>query len=259
VDFEHAVQVGMAVTMPLDAELASGIDRLVVVGVKASLSPDQAADRLVELLDAHHYGSGLAFVRQGTPTNNTPEAPSGFPSADTDGTLSFAIERSALLTGEESNGTLFAQALGVPVAVVDHVEHSDLREQPNARAMNEALWPVTWGYFLNQLMDPVLPDQAVAAGRTQFVRHIRGRGPLPAFRAGDTPYGVVPVSSLTRWTSPDADGIEAHLPPLLRNLRSIWMEHVRHIPQVGHCSVRNSKAVCFRRSTSTRPTGRRPC
>ena len=97
---------------------------------------------------------------------------------------------------------MLAGALGVPASVVDHVQHSDLREQPNARAMNEALWSATWGYFLGQLMDPVLADDAVAAGHTQFVGHVRGRGPLPAFRTGATPYGLLPVSSLTRWTSP---------------------------------------------------------
>jgi hypothetical protein len=233
VDFDRAVQVGMAVTMPLDAELASGIDRLIVVGVKASLSPGQTADRLVELLDAHHYANGLALVRQGTPTNNTPDAPAAYPVADPDGALTFVVERGGPLTADQSNGTLLARALGVPATVVDHVEHSDLREQPNAGAMNQALWPMTWGYFLGQLMDPVVPDEAVAAGRAQFVGHVRGRGPLPAFRTGATPYGVLPVSSLTRWTSPTPDGVEVHLPPMLRTLRGIWLEQVQNVPRVG--------------------------
>jgi hypothetical protein len=233
VDFERAVQAGMGLTMPLDADLASGVDRLVVVGVKASLPPEQTAERLIELFDAHHYGNGLAFVRQGTPTNNTPYAPSAFPIRDTDGTLSFAIERGEALTADQSNGTLFARAFGVPEALVEHVENSDLHEQRNARAMNEALWPVTWGYFLDQLMNPVANDDVVRAARAHFVGHVRGRGPLPAFRTGATPYGVLPVSSLTRWSSPETDGIEIHLPPLLRNLRGIWMEQVRNVPRVG--------------------------
>jgi hypothetical protein len=235
VDFDRAVQVGMGLTMPLDAALASsGIDRLIVTGVKASLPPDQTADRLVELLDAHHYGRGLAFLRQGTPTNNTTDAPSAFPPVDSDGALSFAVERGGVLTAPESNGTLFARAIGVPEAVVAHVEGSDLHEQPNARAMNSALWPATWGYFLDQLMDPVLSDEAVRTGRAHFVTHVRGRGPLPAFRTGATPYGVLPVSSLARWTPPpDMGGAEPHLIALLRNLRGIWMEQVRHVPRVG--------------------------
>ena len=52
--------------------------------------------------------------------------------------------------------------------------------------MNGALWPATWVYFLDQMMDPVISDQGVRLGRTHFVSHVRGRGPLPAFRTGMT-------------------------------------------------------------------------
>src|SRR5262249_39694783 len=45
VDFDRAVAAGMGVTLPLGAALAGGIDRLVVLGVKASLSPADAAGR----------------------------------------------------------------------------------------------------------------------------------------------------------------------------------------------------------------------
>jgi len=172
VDFARAVEVGMGLTMPLDADLASGIDRLIVVGVKSTLSPDETTERLSQLFDAHHYSRGLAFVRQGMPTNNTAEAPSGFPVVDPDGALSFATERGEAATVPESNGTVFARAFGLPDTLLTHVEGSDGHEQPNARAMNEALWPATWAYFLDQMMDPVLSDDAVRAGRTHFVNHV---------------------------------------------------------------------------------------
>lgn len=233
VDFDRALAVGMGLTLPLDATLADGFDRLIVVGVKASLAPDAAAERIRELLDAHHYDTGLAFLRQGTPTNNTIEAPSPFPPADVDGAVSFAIERGAPLALPSGNGVAFARALGVPESLVEHVGASDLLEQPHARAMNEALWPVTWKYFLDQLMEPVVPDAAVRAAHDHFVRHVRGRGPLPAFRVGATPYGLLPVSSLTRWTTAESTGVEPHLPPLLRDLRRIWRGQVAQVPRIG--------------------------
>jgi hypothetical protein len=233
VDFDRAVAAGMGMTLPLGAALAGGIDRLVVLGVKASLPPDEAAGTLAALFDAHHYTGGWAFVRQGTPTNNTPEAPSPFPPADPDGASSFAVERGDPVTAPDGNGSLFTRALGLPAALAAHVEGSDLREQPNARAMNAALWPATWKYFLGQLMDPVVPDAAVRAASTHFAAYVRGRGPLPAFRVGPAPYGVLPVSSLARWTTADPNGVEATLAPLLRRLRGIWMAQAPNVPRAG--------------------------
>ena len=131
VDFARALDVGMAVTLPLDADLATGIDRLIVVGVKSSLAPEECADRLARLLDAHHYTRGLAFIRQGTPTNNTPEAPSGVPLVDRDGASSFAVERTAASGAAESNGPVFTRALGLPDAIVSHVEYQ--HSAPNSR------------------------------------------------------------------------------------------------------------------------------
>jgi hypothetical protein len=235
VDFDRAVKAGMALTLPPSSvELSRGLDRLVVVGVKSSLAPNETAKRLGQLLDAHHYTKGLAFLPQGTPTNNTTDAPSGFPVTDSDGALSFAVERGAPLTGPDSNGTLFARALGLPEELTSHVAGGDLHEQPNAHAMNEALWPVTWRYFLDQMMDPVATDNAIELARGHFTDHVRARGPLPAFRTGATPYGVLPVSSLARWTSPATAGpVEPHLVPLLRNLSSIWMQQVPRVPRMG--------------------------
>ena len=233
VDFDRAVAAGMGVTLPLGASLAGGIDRLVVLGVKASLLPADAAGRLAALFDAHHYTDGWAFVRQGTPTNNTPEAPSPFPPADPGAASSFAVERGAPLTVPDGNGSLFTRALGLPTTLAAHVEGSDLREQPNAHAMNAALWPATWKYFLGQLMDPVVPDAAVSAASTHFAAYVHGRGPLPAFRAGPAPYGVLPVSSLARWTTADPNGVDATLAPLLRRLRGIWLAQAASVPRVG--------------------------
>ncbi|HSJ04990.1 MAG TPA: hypothetical protein VK956_21125, partial [Verrucomicrobium sp.] len=235
VDFDRAVEVGMAVTMPLTtAILSRGIERLIVVGVKSSLQPEEASKRLAELLESHHYGRGLAFVPQGTPTNNTIDAPSGYPVVDPDGSLSFEVERSGPLTGPESNGTHFAEALGLPEEISAHLAGSGDREQPRARAMNEALWPATWNYFLDQLMDPVATDDAVRLAQGHYSAHVRGRGPLPAFRTGATPYGLLPVTSLNRW-QPSASGtpVEAHLTPLLQTLRGIWQQQVSKVPRVG--------------------------
>src|SRR2546429_7965675 len=63
--------------------------------------------------------------------------------------------------------------------------------------MNDALWPVLFGHFTQQMLHWSLDQQAAA--RDYFVRFVRARGPAPAFRVGDVPYGVLPALSLVRW------------------------------------------------------------
>ena len=100
--------------------------------------------------------------------------------------------------------------------------------------MNDALWPGTIGYFLEQFMETVLNARAIEATRQYFSESVRGRGPLPAFRIGRVPYALLPVSSLTRWSpGPNASGVDAQLPPLLLKLREIWRAAIPNVPQVG--------------------------
>src|SRR6266550_596274 len=81
--FTEAETAGMGIRLSLSAEeRASGFERILVFGVKSTLSPDASAAAFQQLLDAHRYGRGVAFVPQGTPTNNTAAAPSPFPPQD---------------------------------------------------------------------------------------------------------------------------------------------------------------------------------
>ena len=76
-------------------DAAAGLDFLLVMGIKDS--PDGTTDwtpRLAELFNAHHYTDGLSFVPQGTPSNNTADAPSGFSSNDPGHEASYLAERS---------------------------------------------------------------------------------------------------------------------------------------------------------------------
>ncbi|HEY7077748.1 MAG TPA: hypothetical protein VH418_20370, partial [Solirubrobacteraceae bacterium] len=64
-DFEQALAAGMALRIPLAPDDLGGLDRLVVLGVRASLGADVTAERLAALLDGHHYTDGLALVPAG--------------------------------------------------------------------------------------------------------------------------------------------------------------------------------------------------
>jgi hypothetical protein len=209
VDFDEAVEAGMALRIPITRfELTAGIDEVVVVGLNGD-GPVAGALRLMELFDAHHYTDGLAFVRQGTPTNNTPGAPSGYSDRDPGFERSFRTERSDTL--ELADGLAAAQALGIPEATFARVEHADGTDQRNAREMASAVWPATLGYYLSQLMQPVFSPAQVEQARIFFRDRVRARGPLPAFRVGDTPLGVLPTTALGGYDAPPQGSVEARL------------------------------------------------
>jgi hypothetical protein len=242
VDFARAEEAGMALRLTLDQQdLQQGFDRLLVFGVKTSLTPGEGATALAGLFEGHHYSAGWAFIAQGTPTNNTETATSPYPPPDPDGRRNFAVERGSGLDTDEGDGVRLMRALGLPASLVAHVEGADRTEQAGARAMNRALWPITFGYFLEQMMAPHVSDAAIDAARDHFVEYVRGRGPLPAFRVHGQPYGVLPAMSLDRWRSRSGTtAAERQLAALLRQLRPIWQEQVDQAPRLGRTSDRDA-------------------
>lgn len=245
VDFDVAEAKGMGIRIrlgPVDA--AAGFDVLLVFGVKDS--PDTSVRRLTDLFNAHHYTDGLAFIHQGTPSNNTQDAPSGFSSSDSGHEASYLAElKESTAPREGTNGDLLTRALGLNGdPVFAHVPHAVSTEQLDARQMNTALWQATWGYFLLQMMGShVIGGESPLSGldigwvRTHFIHYVRAGGPLPAIRVGKQPYGVLPVTSLTAWKAPVESGDEFHrdkvLQDLLIKLREIWRRNVQDVPRLG--------------------------
>ena len=231
VDFAAAQSAGMAVTIDLtrpDRHVpgsgpVSGVDLLVVVGVSEAQAPADGAAQLRALLDAQHYTRGLAFLPPGTPTNNTPAAPAAFPPPDPGGAASFAVERGAPLASPASPpgayGTAFARALGLPlaageqVAAVEHVDGAGTDGDTPAAAMNDALWPATLGYLMEQLMVPEFDAATISRARQFWADRVRPGGPLPAFRVGRVPYGLLPAVSVDRLAA------DPRFTPVLRALR----------------------------------------
>jgi len=238
VDFNEAVKVGMGIRIRLkSANATQGFDRLVVLGVKASLNPTASAQRLSELFDAHHYTRGASFVPLGTPTNNTSDAPSGYRRERTH-EQSYAVERGASLfePADGSNGALAAQALGIEPAVFAHLEHAGDEEQEGCRHMNTALWSATWGYFLEQMLAEdaeTFSDEGLQHGRRHFIEYVRARGPLPPLRIGNQPYGLLPVTSLDGWKPLEQSQLDVKIVKFLQVLRDVWRRSLAAVPHVG--------------------------
>lgn len=249
VDFDAAEQKGMGLRARLKKEdAAAGLDFLLVLGVKDS--PEGTTDwtpRLAELFDAHHYTDGLGFVRQGTPSNNTADAPSGFSSTDPGHEASYLAERAAPVfqAGDGSNADVLTTALGLANAgqVLANLPNATAKEQLDARQMNAALWQATWGYFLLQMLgvgetsESPLTDDDIAWARKHFIDYVRASGPLPALRIGKQPYGILPVTSLDAWKPPAGQqGLytrDVALRDFLSRLRAVWRRNYPDVPRLG--------------------------
>jgi hypothetical protein len=247
-DFAEAEKVGMGIRLRLNRDQAQGFDFLLVFGTKAMLNAPDRTPELAALLDAHHFTSGLSFVRQGTPSNNTADAPSGFDVPDHDAARSYREERTdrAFTNGDGSCASVVSAALGFRgalTATLANLPHATVVEPLDARHMNRALWPATWGYFLEEMAGSPLGPADVAWVRNHFIEYVRASGPLPAMRVGKQPYGLLPVTSINLWKSSvalDEDRTrEVAMKDLLLKLSAVWFRVIGQVPHVGRANNPN--------------------
>lgn len=244
IDFDEAERVGMGVRLRLTRDQAArGFDILLALGTRAAPDGADQTKDLVRLLDGHHYTDGLGFILNGTPSNNTPDAPSGFTSNDPAHEQAYAAEfgQGAIAAGDGSNADTLCRALGLSgdnAKALAKVAHAAAKEPADALHMNRALWPATFGYFLEQMLDSTRtsPDDRAWA-RDFFVQYVRGAGPLPALRIGKQPYGVLPVTSLNHWATGAGQEVALHrdsvTKDVLLRLRNQWRQNLTQVPRVG--------------------------
>jgi hypothetical protein len=237
-DFQHAIDVGLAIRLPISAaQRASGFPRVMVFGVKSKLAPDQAAQRLARAIDAHHYTDGVELLPHGTPTNNADNVKAGYRSDDPGYAISFSVERGTPRTPSadgRADGDRLAAALGIPSAHFAFVSGSDGRHDDAPAAMNDVVWPATLGYYLQNLMNGAVPDpdNVIPAARAHFVQWTRARGPWPTMRIGRQPYGVVPVVSSRSFQAIEGGPLLPRLFALLQTLRPFWLSSADRVDRI---------------------------
>ena len=147
VDFAEAEKVGMGIRVALTE--SSRPRPLLVLGVKAvARRPPPRRRALEALLDAHRYTRGLAFLAPGTPTNNTADAAPAAPRA----TRAASSSRCAPPRIATSRLRRRRAALGIRRGRARRSWRARRAGGPDARRLQTALWPVTGGYFLDQMM-----------------------------------------------------------------------------------------------------------
>ncbi|MGI8732066.1 MAG: hypothetical protein ACR2LM_02045 [Pyrinomonadaceae bacterium] len=252
-NFDKAVEQGMGFRVRLnEAEARRGFARVLVLGVFLSATAPDSAALLEELIDNHHYSpKGFSIVPQGTPTNNTERDGTGYSNNDPYDDRAFftAIDPPAFDPNDtdpaksQTDGRFLADALGIsyePLQTIQYAKQTDLLE---ASSMNAALFPGTLGYWLRNWMSPVVTPETARQARSFFTRFVTGRGPLPAVRIGDQPYGLLLTSDFSRWKYPvrsrsvrlfeDEVAFLRKLHSLLLALQQIWANKVSALPYIG--------------------------
>ncbi|MGI8329751.1 hypothetical protein ACRYCC_07275 [Actinomadura scrupuli] len=239
-DFDRAVSVGMGLRIPLDDHIRGGLDRLVVIGLRQRSGPEQAGTELADLMTRQlRSPAGYAVLPQGTATNNTEAAPAGQDAREeaeaglrTAFGTSLAEGRAAGWTGK-TDGQWLAELLGVDPAVLTGMPNADGTDQRDARAANIALWPATWGSYLRTMLHPLLSAEAVDQTREFFVRHVSGRGPLPAVKIGRQPYGILPTTAFSRLAWPEGAAHRRALHKVLSAAAQDWQAATAHVAHLG--------------------------
>lgn len=260
VDYQAALDAGMAISvtqadLKARAKMRDRIDRLVVLGVDWTQTPGSAARLVATLLDNHQHSSGLTFVAQGTPTNNTSGARSGFAAngSDVAGDLhpEVADARATSAAAElASAGSRLQRLLGLPNDVFDAgvIPGSDLLEGATAGHMLNALWNATLGYTLRYFWNPLssahslIDDDAIEQLRAWSVRYLRPSGPLSALRVGKQPYGILPITArayVPRANSP----LERELTRTVQWFRNVWDAALSRVPTLRDPSAENLHQV----------------
>ena len=266
VDFDRAVECGMAVAIDLvdaAAPAKSGVALLTVIGVDAELGPQATADAVSALLDSHAANDRLEFVGQGTATNNTDTAASGWASASTEpagpavdgGAAQRAVKPGStkpldqigtggvVLGPDPTNAFRFGRLLGLGDGgswrnVAGALDY----DYAESHAMRSALFEATMGVMLRKLWEyegsPGIAGTTISSARDWFIDHITGGAPIPALRIGAQPYGFLPVRNPS--SDPDLDTVAGQVERICGILRPEWDLAVGSVPAIDHGATDSS-------------------
>jgi hypothetical protein len=236
IDFGAAEAAGMALRHSFKPGEQTQLDTLLVLGARLDRAPTQTKTDLEQLFAAHRHTSGVAFLPQGTPTNNVAGPSSAYSKRDAGFERSYSLEAvDAPALSTASDGARLAASLGIETSTLQRVDGAGSREDSEARDMATGLWPATWGYFLEHLVPEWIAAPFVtnlAYGRAHFIAHVRARGPLAAIRIGAQPYGILPVTSAGPEWKPD-DPRDAATMRVLSVLRKSWQEAAARLPRAA--------------------------
>lgn len=240
-DFEEAVKAGMGTKINLSStDFQNGFDQLFVIGLRASSAANTSVKELENLISAHkNSNQGFAFLKQGTPTNNTEDNTSGYSwSEDVDESFDriFKGTENFIVSGEaksQSDGQKFADSLNLNPDILQGLPNANGKDQLESIAMNTALFPATMGYFMEEMMDPLFTDNDIENTRNFFSNYVSGRGPIPAIKIGRQPYGILPITRFSNLQFRKDKNFENRVKSLLEKMDETWDSKVSQVNYIG--------------------------
>lgn len=214
VDHDEAVRVGMAITVPLTGDAApakSGLATLLVIGLHTAADAAATAAALDGLLDVHARTDGLAFVPQGTPTNNTETVAAGWSAQELALADLAARELEDPAPVLHDNAARLASALGLATSTtLRRAAFGTDPERERSRSMVKVMFEAVMGTFVRGLLqvgddDGVAPADANAL-RDWCTQWVTGGAPLATLAVGPQPYGVLPVRRSAPADEPSTTG-----------------------------------------------------
>ncbi len=231
--FAEAVRVGLAAELDLGTAVPNDIDALYLVGIGGG-DPGP-------LLTAQADSGRLGVIPPGTATNTVDGEPAVSFGGDDEWRQLVKVRATA-----QPGGNSIRVALAGPAGLPGLLGGDSSHQQVNADLVR-ALWPALWGHALGNVWGDGsrADDLGVWAGE-----NLVPEGPLPAMRIDTQPYGLLPATSLGRWTADSGDpAIEAQLVPLVRELVRAWAAASERAAGIGSTSltelVRNPTATSY--------------
>ncbi len=200
--WDEAVRAGLADEIPLEGD-PGDIDALFVTG----LGDGDAA----VLFDSHRDEGRLSLIPPGIPTNTVDGAPAASLAQDP------AVWWDVLQSPATDTDRLVSASLTGHPDLLGNLPGPTEPHQAWSTAMVGSLWPALWGFAGQDVW--ALPDGTHEAAL--WAPHaLFPEGPLPTLRVGSQPYGLLPATSLERWTADPRDPpVEAALRGALLRLR----------------------------------------
>jgi hypothetical protein len=225
-NFDKAVALGLGLKISLTPPLLGAnnvIERITVLGIMHSADATKSSQIVENLFENHHYSNnGLSLLAQGTPTNNTEKDDSGYTKNEDTLTKGYYEGNPILAVDSNKDIANLANILGINFQVFGDINNVDLAEHSESLAFNKALYASTLSYFFNELMNPTVKPADAKQIRSFFTNFVSARGPLPAIRVGDQPYGILLSSDLGRWSEGPGKNFFNGYAEVMRKLQNVW-------------------------------------
>ncbi len=201
-NFENSVNDGMGVIIPLEKNDDNNFKKVIVLGVKSSLSSTEAKLEIENLFQNHLYLSkGMSFLPIGTPTNNTEDKPTKFKTVDYELLVSYMLQAElhddTVFKGEHTDGKKLSKALGLDSDIFNHIEGNNNYEIDNALSMNKIMFSGTLKLQMAEFFDKLFTKDTIDNTKEFVTNYVLSRGFLPSLRIGSQPYGILPTTAFS--------------------------------------------------------------